>query len=171
MAELARIAEDNPVNDDTAIEEWAQRRGFGKDAWLMDQASRAVAAWRRTPSHAGRWLSLHGGVGAWIPPEPPAPDWDPVFETEAAFRGRVDQYIEAMKAMPHITKAPEKRTGLSHFDWLALHQVAGWTHADINEEYSDEKGTPDVSAISRAIAETAKLADVTLRDARGRKLH
>jgi hypothetical protein len=56
-----------------------------------------------------------------------------------------------------------KRT-LTHFRWVALHQVEYLTYEQIAQHEQDEAGL-DMSTISRAITTTARLIGVTLRPA------
>jgi hypothetical protein len=102
------------------------------------------------------------------PQLPPPPSFNWQRETLDAFKRRLDDYRETMKAMPGIVETPVKRTGNLHFEWLAYHHVDGWTQARISEKYQDENGSPSVPAVSLAITETAALAHITLRPMRGR---
>jgi hypothetical protein len=68
---------------------------------------------------------------------------------------RVDADVAAIEQTPGIKPTPEKRADTTHFEWLAKHHVGGWIYAKIAEQYPS--GSPDVSAISRAVTETAAL--------------
>ena len=105
----------------------------------------------------------------WEPVFPMAPSWNPITETEAAFRARMDAYIATCQATPGLVKTPTKETRDS-FEWLALHHVAHWTYDRLAGRYGNEHGYPDGPAISRAITDTAALIGLTLRPGRGRKL-
>lgn len=174
MTELGALAivpetdESWRLHIDTGVREWAARWMF-LDGWLFDHAVHAVSLWRRHPQYGGRWL-LFSGEGDWWPDFPTAPTWDPLSEPGEKYRERVEEYIGIVKSTPRLARTPEKRSGDQHFDWLALHHVGGWTYEQLNEKYADANGTPDISAISRAITDTARLANVTLRPGRGRKL-
>jgi hypothetical protein len=162
LAALARVY----GTDTAALDAWAQRWGFTDD-WARRIASLHVTLWRENPTLAGRWQIVSAAV-AWEP-IPAAVSWNPVAETEAAFRERVNTYIAACKRnglMPTPTKEDVR-----HFEWLALHHVAGdYPYQRIVERYQDADGSPDVSAVSRAMKQTAALVGITLRPTRGRKL-
>ena len=152
------------------LREWCEHWGFTTD-WLLTVARRTATRMRHEPDASGKLEWVFGPSYGKLKTETVAPlHWNPSEETEAQFRGRVDAYIAAVKGVAEAldwTDAPEKRM-LEHFDWLARYQVEGWTQAKINERYQDEKGRPDVPAVSRALTSTAKLIGLQLRPAQGR---
>jgi hypothetical protein len=159
MRALAQSADDE-------LDAWAARWGF-LDPWALRAAQHHVTFWRAEPQYAGRWMTAL--AEQWHPVFPVGPSWNPITETEAAFRARVDAYIAACLAMPGLTRTPEKEA-VTSFEWLALHHVGQWRYERLARRYGNSKGYPDIPAISRAITDTAALIGLTLRPNRGRKL-
>jgi hypothetical protein len=151
--------------DDAALRDWADQWGFTDD-WTLQAARGLQTLWCDTPGV----LAFVVATCAWEPVFPPGPTWNPVTESEDAYRIRVDAHIERVKHMAGMIPTPEKRTGTVHFEWTVLHHVGKKRQAEIVEIYQDGSGHPDVSAVSRAITETAALIGLTLRPGRGRKL-
>ncbi|CAN5530559.1 hypothetical protein BH23ACI1_BH23ACI1_31190 [soil metagenome] len=154
-------------DDAHSLDAWATEWGFTDD-WLRDRAEWHTRLWRDVPELAGRWQSA-GGVCGWEPVMPPLAAWNPTMETADAYRARVEAHIATAQDQEGYTRTPTKLDG-RHFEWLALSHVGGWTYLQIMEKYQDRNGTPDVSAVSRGVTETAALVGVTLRPKRGRKL-
>jgi hypothetical protein len=155
------------VTDDAGLETWAAQWGFSDD-WALRAARLHVALWRDEPVTVGHWMPVSMTV-QWEPVFPAGPSWNPTTETEAAFRARVDAYIATCRAAAGLTTTPEKDT-VTPFEWLALHHVGRRRYDQLAHQYGNDKGYPDVPAISRAITDTAALIGLTLRPGRGRKL-
>lgn len=149
FSELVALASD----DDAGIEAWATRRGF-TDAWARRNAIGNADLWREQPDMTGRWVILTPSA-QWVP----MALWESNRESLPAFTARMK---------PLIKRTPEKHDD-RHFEWLALHCVGHQTYTQIVERYQNQDGSPDVSAVSRAITETAALTGVTLPPARGRR--
>jgi hypothetical protein len=165
LAELApSFSVDEPPMLNPQMQAWAERWGFG-DPWAMRSAHSHAMYWRDNPDNLGKWLVV--SHAAWEPVFPPLSAWNPLTESEASFRARVESYIEVMKQAPGLTRTPERPDGADHFEWLALHHVAGWRLEDIAEKYQDAGGL-EPGSISEAISRTAVLAGVTLRSKAGR---
>jgi len=173
---LATIAADVPdrlpsqfvrdVNPDAPLREWARTWGFTSPK-LVRLARGTAGRIRRLPRLRAAWAI----TGSYWPPDFPPfvnPLWDPIEESERSFRARVEDYVREIKATPGIVPAPKKRSGERPFDWLALHQVGGWTLERIATKYQDRNGHPTESGISRAVSEAAALVGLTLRSGQGR---
>lgn len=141
---------------------WAKRRGFS-DPWVLDSVRGHLLFWREQPELWGRWLIVT--VAAWEPIPPPAPEWNPMIESEAAYRLRHESYVAAVKALPGMSKTPEKQSGDRAFERLALFQVGGVSLADLATN-NDGADALDISTISKSLSETAKLVGLTLRQGR-----
>ncbi len=161
LSDLASIAADVPERyggqGDAILNEWARRWGFASRKLV--RVARLTAGAIRDCRH-DEWVK---SGSYWCPDFPRFvnPSWNPIEESEASFRARVEEYVRQVKATPGIVAAPTKRN-LEHFEWLALHQVAGWKFTRIAEHYQDEKGL-EVSTVSRAVKETAAIIGLTLR--------
>lgn len=168
LGELVKELESTaPYPYSDSLLEWASRWGF-RDGWTLRQARRTIEFWRDHPTFIGHWGAF---AAAYFEPDfPRAPSWEPTVETEAEYLVRHRAYLDGIRSTPGITETPEKRSGEQHFEWLALHLSAGWTLERIATRYQDQDGNPNVPAVSKAISETAGLAGLTLRPARGRKL-
>jgi hypothetical protein len=177
MAPLRTIEQD----DETQLIAWAEQWGF-TDEWALSSVRRHLPFWHAEPDNLGRWviftvvswepsygqdILLPNGVNATLFP---FLTWNPIAETEASFRARVDEYIEAMKASPGMEQTPKKVDVDRHFEWLALHHVARCSYNAIAERYQTADLSSDISTISRAITTCAALIGLTLRPSRGRKL-
>jgi hypothetical protein len=148
--------------DEAGLRRWAEDWGLAY-AWAL----RSARLWVQYPDVPGMFGSVSGAL--WEPVFLHGPSWDPIKETEAEFRSRVDAYIAACYRTVGIKPTTEKSNPL-HFEWLALHHVGRWSVQRIVERYQDESGSPDTSAVSRAITETAVLVGLKRRPGRGRKL-
>jgi hypothetical protein len=159
----------NPQGE-APLRAWAETWGFSDD-WALDCARAHAQYWRDDPNLFGHWIVM---VPNWEPIFPNGPSWNPIAETEAAFRARVNAYIAGVKQTPGIKATPEKRgaidPGKEHFEWLALHHVGKWTEAAITEKYQDADRGLNVGSVSEAITKTAELVGLTLRSAPGRRL-
>ena len=147
------------VYRDQPFRDWATQWGF-TNPWLRQAARRHATSWRMYPQYRGRYMIR---IGSYFVPAFPTfanPDWNPFEETEAAYRVRVDRYIEVVKQTPGTAPVPTKRT-LHHFEWLALAQVGGLSPSEIAERYQTDKGM-DESAIRKRVAETADLCEIKL---------
>lgn len=189
LSELAAIAPSLPDDSfnrgtwdqEAPLRAWCERFGFttapewkGDRDWLLTVARGTAVVMRYTPLRAPaefEWLfepsyrKLKTETVASL-------RWNLAEETEALFRGRVETYIGQVKAAAGErgwTEAPEKRKLEQHMEWLALYQVGGRTEAEIATlTNADGENPPDVSTISRAITETARLIGLRLRPAQGR---
>jgi hypothetical protein len=164
---LVEVRDISTDNDPEPLRVWAEHWGFTDD-WLLQTARTHVELWRADPTLAGRWQMV-SATARWEPVFPPAPSWNPITESETAFRRRVGAYIAICKQMPGLMSTPTKAS-LASFEWLALHHVGRWTYTKIAAKYSSPEGYPDMPAVSRAIHSTAALIGLTLRPRRGRKL-
>ena len=176
LAKIAPSLPDDYFNRDNRDQEqplrsWCEDWGFTTD-WLLAVARHTATLMRNKPDSGGEleWV-FQPSYGKLKTETVAPPHWNPAQETEARFRERVGTYIATVKAVAkeqNWTAAPEKRT-FEHFDWLARYQVSGWTQARIVEQYQDADGRPDVPAVSRALADTATLIGLRLRQAQGRE--
>jgi hypothetical protein len=170
------------VGDDAQIAAWAERWGF-TDEWALSTVRAHLPLWQEAPETLGQALIV--SVASWEPtydedirlPNGVAVSfvryltWNPIAESERAFRARVETYIEAMKAAPGMESTPEKKIDDDrHFEWLAQHHVARCSYSAIAERYQTADSSLDISTISRAITTCAALIGLTLRSSRGRKL-
>jgi len=167
VPEAVRTLVELDAGDETQLRAWAERWGF-TDEWALSAARNHASFWREQPESIGLWLSVT--VASWEPVFPRGPSWNPIKETEEAFRARVDAYIAAMKDTPGIVATPEKRRLATHLEWLALHHAGRLTYEQITQRYENTNGNPNEPAtIGRAITDAAALVGLTLRHARGRK--
>lgn len=156
IAALRAASQDN----EAGLRRWAERWGM----WYP-WALRSARLWVQYPDVPGMFGTVSRAL--WEPGTLHGPSWDPIKETEAEFRSRVDAYIAACHRTVGIKPAPDKSNPV-HFEWLALHHVARWNLPRIVERYRSEFDCPDIAVVSRAITETAALVGLTLRSARGR---
>jgi len=152
---------------------WGDRFGF-TDPWLRRVAASTFRLLAESdPTHRPtRFIWLSNGIEDIGSRFPPAPRWNPILQSRTEYHAAIDAYLDACASMATARgwrPAPVKRTA-EHFEWLARHQVAGWTEARIAEHYQTEAGKPDVPGVSRALTETAALVGITLRAAPGRAL-
>ena len=136
--QLVSVCEFDLEDDETPLIVWAEHWGF-TDAWALATARLNVGLWRAEPHYAGQWMMMSTTV-RWEPVFPVGPSFNPITETEAAFRTRVDDYIATCLATPGLTLTPEKKT-LKHFEWLALHHVGRWKYERIIQRDGNRKGT------------------------------
>ena len=162
---------DYEVDVDPRVEAWASRRGLS-DRHSLTIVKASLYGWATGNLSRGVWQ-----VGLWAPEPlyPPLdyPIWNPRWESETAFRARVDAYIQSVAGGEYARGAeltPVKRGRPSepierHFEWLALYAVGGLTLEDISQRYP--VGATDApltrQAIQQGIATSARLAGVTLR--------
>ena len=158
IAALGAASQDN----EAGLRRWSEYWGLAYP-WAL----RSARLWVQYPDVPGMFGSVSRAL--WEPGALHAPSWDPIKETEAEFRSRVDAYIAACHRTVGTRPAPDKSNPV-HFEWLALHHVGRWSLPRIVERYRREAGSPDITAVSRAITETAALVGLTVRSARGRKL-
>jgi hypothetical protein len=177
LEELAVLAKDHIGPDEAEYTDWARRWHFDVDPWLKSVAVGTLHRWRDYPSLLDAPLAWHKAPisEGWQPdyrPDPPLV-WNPRSEPEASFRLKVDDYINAVKNAESASPSgspegawvePTAKRNLNHFEWLALYQVGGWTQARISERYQDEGGTPDVTAVSKALTTTAAMIGLVLRN-------
>jgi hypothetical protein len=183
---LATIAHELPAlhprtassfDEEVTLRAWCVRWGFtgygrGGD-WLL-RVARATADDIRTRKQSDpiAWAPVVGA--SFTPPRIdtiPPPRFELPEETLEQYLLRAKAYGERVIAAAKSqgwADVPEKLS-LHHFEWLARHQVAGWTQSRLVEHYQDASGKPDVPAVSLAITETARLIGVKLRPARGRR--
>lgn len=146
-------------HNEAGLRKWAEHWGLSYP-WAL----RSARLWVQYPDVPGMFGSVSRAL--WEPGVLHGPSWDPIKETEAEFRSRVDAYIAACRRAVGVKPASDKSNPL-HFEWLALHHVGRWTLQRIVERSRNESTAPDASDVSRAIAETAALVGLTLR--RGRQ--
>ena len=159
-------------HSEAGLRKWAEHWGLSYP-WAL----RSARLWVQYPDVPGMFGSVPRAL--WEPGVLRAPSWDPIKETEAEFRSRVDAYIAACHRTVGI-KPPAEKSDPTHFEWLALHHVGRWTLPRIVERCRNESSAafakatlvsaPDVSVVSRAITETAALVGISLRPGRGRKV-
>jgi hypothetical protein len=151
------------------LREWCLRWGFtaapgsGPD-WLLTVARRTAEYLRtKEPAWPDAWVFM------WSYRAPAFPEfrstWNPIEETEAQFRARVDAYIERVRATPGQRPAPRKRAEIGYtvardFEWTALYQVARLEHEQIAERYRVHES---VGSVKRAIEQTAHVIGLALR--------
>ena len=150
---------------DVSLTAWAQRWGF-MDGWALELARLNAGRWREEPDRVVMEWRRGGGLGAHVPI---GTRLHTTRETYAVWRARSDEYAVLMRAAPGLIKTPEKRGSLDHFEWLALHHVAGLRLEDVAEQYQDPTRGLSVSTVSEAISTTAELVGLTLRVRPGRK--
>jgi hypothetical protein len=145
-------------DDDAGLLAWARRRGW-EDSWALDAIRAHLPIWREQPDAAGSWVSI-SGQAQWVPMLAPRA-WDITWESEAAFRGRVERYIDEMKRFDVVSRTPEKSP--RHFEWAAFYQVGGLAYAQIQARDTDP---PEISSISEGVTHVASLIGLTLRKPR-----
>jgi hypothetical protein len=158
IAALRAASHDN----EAGLRRWAEHWGLSYP-WAL----RSARLWVQYPDVPGMFGSVSRAL--WEPGALHAPSWDPIKESEAEFRSRVDAYIAACHRTVGMKPAPDKSNPV-HFEWLALHHVGRWSLPRIVERYRSESGSPDISVVGRAITETGSLVGLALRSGRGRKL-
>jgi hypothetical protein len=149
-------------HNEAGLRKWAEHWGLSYP-WAL----RSARLWVQYPDDPGMFGSVSRAL--WEPVFLHGPTWDPIKETEAEFRARVDVYIAACQRTVGVKPAADKSNPV-HFEWLALHHVGRWTLPRIVERYRHESTIPDPSAVSQAIAETAALVGLELRPPRGRQV-
>jgi hypothetical protein len=179
----------SPPTDYAALQGWAARWGF-TDAWALETAGFHARYW---------WAGDPGAIGLWLihPVElydhragddplflwssfagselvfPPGPSWNPIEETDRAFRARVEAYIGTIKASPAIQPTPTKQQlgGRRHFEWTALYHCGGRTLNEIvelsQETHPDEFNGLMPGTVSEAIKSVADLVGLTLQPRQG----
>jgi hypothetical protein len=144
---------------EAGLRQWAEHWGLSYP-WAL----RSARLWVQYPDVPGMFGSVPRAL--WEPGVLRAPSWDPIKESEAEFRSRVDAYIAACHRTVGIKPTADKSNPI-HFEWLALHHVGRWTLPRIVEHDRNESATPAIAVVNQAITETAALVGITLR--RGRK--
>ena len=148
--------------------EWAERWHL-TDEWLIDVARDTLTTWLKYPEHSrGQWADPTQGdlVPDW-PNIPLGPlgtqSWDPIFESETAFRSRIEQHILDVRKVAETTGhiKPREKRNLKHFSWLVRFQVNEWSAERILNKFLDENA--ELTTITKALRDTANLIGLTLR--------
>ena len=152
-------------HSEAGLRKWAEHWGLSYP-WAL----RSARLWVQYPDVPGMFGSVSRAL--WEPGALHAPSWDPIKESEAEFRSRVDAYIAACHRTVGNKPSPDKSNPV-HFEWLALHHVGRWTLQRIVERYRGESpfakspgGKVDLFHVDQAITEAAALVGLSLRRAR-----
>ena len=159
---VARVTLQETVLD--ALTAWAERYHLHRDPWILDHALRHLwAEYRR-----GEPMPL-GTVGPSVTfryaPGPAPPEYEPPYETRAAYLERVEAYVQAVQGAYRESgweDTPHRPHGWTHVRWTVRHQCLGLPY--------DECSRADPSNVRKAIQAVSELLPLTLRPAPGRTL-
>lgn len=147
---------------DSELRAWMKRWNFDA-GFLRNTATRTARRAVEHPEIATKDWALSGGYWAVEVPALDRSTWNPVKETEASFRRRVDAYIDHVKAQPGLVWLQKREP--AHFDWLALFHVKGLSYDQILTRYRLD----DPDRLRKAIRDTAIVVGITLASGVKRK--
>jgi hypothetical protein len=148
MSELVALE----PNDEAAFDRWAKKRRF-VEGWLYEVARSHAQYWRAEPLSLGRWFMASAASAH---DEEPLRGFEPGFESESAFRRRIQSHIRARRiATPND----------DHLRWLALYQVKGLSQTKIAENVAGNDAV-STHTVSEALKSAAALLGVRLRPGR-----
>ncbi|MFI5399120.1 MAG: hypothetical protein ACHQ9S_26615 [Candidatus Binatia bacterium] len=169
-----------------ALTSWQSKYNL-TEMWCRERALWTLARWRREANARGKQWEYSEPQPALrvIPGDDPAAclardwplpfelrlwGWDPRHErwdswiTRADIDGKLSAYrrrVEEAVGQAGLVRTPGKRE-LPHFEWLARHQVQGWSYEKIRREYNIwERKT-----IEDGVKRTAAMAGVALQNAK-----
>lgn len=144
-------------------QDWARHWNIAAP-WVIEIATATLELRRLPPLAASREWAGPGGGGP-VPEDPAFSGWNCLFETEAAFRARVEDHIAEIKRIAEQADLvqPLPKRERQHFVWLVQYQVLGLSYAEIAKGIKALKC--DVSTPRKAVVATADLIDLPLRKA------